>query len=135
MTLEEYLEYLRRLREGGGDNSANIFTPQDARLAVGQEPLSNRGIMAAGFLTGNPFFTMATALPRLADRGILPSGLNRMFGSRASANVEQGLPAVINMKSVYDDFGYGDSGPSGSYDGAASMSEYSADPTSFSGSF
>ena len=111
-------------------DNTNVFRPD---LPVGQK--APGGLMT--FLTTlfAPPVGIAMQLQRMADKNQLPGNLNNFFGSRASANVEQGLPAVINMQSVYDDFGYGDSGPSGSYDGATSMSEYSADPTSFSGSF
>ena len=73
---------------------------------------------------------------RFADQGQLPFGLNKIFGSRASGDVEVGMPQTIQTSQPFVDevaLTGGDGG--GSFDGASSMESYSQDPTGYSGSF
>tara|TARA_X000001382_G_scaffold99527_2_gene73945 strand:+ start:512 stop:916 length:405 start_codon:yes stop_codon:yes gene_type:complete len=134
MTYQEYLRYLRMLQEQQGDDEyTNVIDPS-AQLAVGQEPPSS-------FLTGlmsliAPPVGIAMQAQRMADQGGLPFGLNKIFASRSSANVEPGIPQAIQTgQSFVDEAALtgGDSG--GSFDGASSMESYSQDPTGYSGSF
>jgi len=120
----------RVMPESGGMD--NIIT--GSNLPVGSKPPS-AGLTALGYLI-NPFIGGAMSLSRLADKGKLPGGLNRIFGSRASGDVEVGMPQTIQTGQGFVDevaLTGGDSG--GSFDGASSMESYSQDPTGYSGSF
>ena len=100
-----YLLYLQQQQQmqGGGDGGINNIIDPTNNLAVGQQPPSAllTGIMSVIA----PPIGLAMGAQRMADKGMLPGPLNSLFASRASANVEMGLPQAINMQSLYDDFG------------------------------
>jgi len=121
----------------GGDGDGGI-TGID--LPVGSKP---PGLLTRTLATiFAPPVGIAMNLQALADKGKLTSRLNRILGSRSSANVELGLEPqmsdIFTAQSLSDSFA-GEEGPTGggggSFDGAASMSDYSDDPTGYSGSF
>ena len=135
MTYAEYLLFLKQQQEQqGGDNSGINSVTQTPTLAVGQKPPSAflAGIMS---LIAPPVGLVMQA-QRFADQGQLPFGLNKIFGSRASGDVEVGMPQTIQTSQPFVDevaLTGGDGG--GSFDGASSMESYSQDPTGYSGSF
>ena len=115
----------------GGDGDGGIT---EIDLPVGAKP---PGLLTRTLATiFAPPVGIAMNLQALADQGKLPFGLNQKFGSRASGDVEVGVPQAIQTgQSFVDEVALtgGDSG--GTFDGASSMESYSQDPTGYSGSF
>jgi len=78
---------------------------------------------------------IAMNLQALADKGKLPGNLNKVFGSRASGDVEAGVPQSIQTgQSFVDEVSLTGGDGGGTFDGATSMEAYSQDPTGYSGS-
>jgi len=87
----------------GGDEGDSVDTTSG--LSVGSGPPSP---LLAGIMSiVAPPIGAAMSAQIMADKGMLPGPLNSLFASRASGNVELGLPPAINMHSVFDDFGFG----------------------------
>ena len=119
------------IQDSGGDSGGGI---NKIDLPVGAKAPS-LGMTALGYFI-HPLIGMAMTGQRLADQGKLPFGLNKILGSRASGDVEVGVPQAIQTgQSFVDEVALtgGDSG--GTFDGASSMESYSQDPTGYSGSF
>ena len=99
------------IQDSGGDFGGGI---NKIDLPVGAKAPS-LGMTALGYLI-NPFLGMAMSGQRLADQGKLPFGLNKIFGSRASGNVELGLEPqmsdIFTAQSLSDSFA-GEEGPTG----------------------
>ena len=75
------------IQDSGGDSGGGI---NKIDLPVGANP---PGLFASTLATiFAPPVGIAMNLQALADQGKLPSGLNRILGSRASGNVEVDLP-------------------------------------------
>ena len=128
MTYAQYLLFLKQQQEQqGGDNSGINSVTQTPNLAVGQKPPS---ALLAGIMS------LIAPPVCLVMQAQLPFGLNKIFGSRASGDVEVGMPQTIQTSQPFVDevaLTGGDGG--GSFDGASSMESYSQDPTGYSGSF
>ena len=77
------------IQDSGGDFGGGI---NKIDLPVGAKAPS-LGMTALGYLI-NPFLGMAMSGQRLADRGKLPGGLNKLFASRSSGDVEIDLPTT-----------------------------------------
>ena len=95
-------------------------------LPVGSKP-PGVGMTALAYLI-NPFLGMAMSGQRLADRGKLPGGLNKLFASRSSGDVEIDLPTTPT--------GYGGFGSAQSASDAAKEfggRDYSSSPGAIAG--
>lgn len=100
-----YLLYLQQQQQMQGDgDGGSTFSPD---LSVGQQPPS--GLLTGIMSVVAPPVGLAMGAQRLADKGML-GPLSGLFASRASANVELGLPQTINMQSMFDDFGFNNIG-------------------------
>ena len=136
MSYEEYLRYLQLLQQGEGEGGiTNVISDMD--IPVGQQaPGGISTLLASMFAPPVGLFMQAQ---RMADRGNLPLGLNRLLGSRASGGVEMGIPQSIQTSQPFVDEvaltgrdGGGDR-PGGFGSGAVSFRE--SDPTATEGSF
>ena len=107
---------------GGITNSPNIFQDSGGDSGPATRPNIPVGAGPPNLFTRTlatifaPPVGIAMNLQALADKGKLPGNLNKVFASRASADVEAGLPGtprtsqgeLVNtgdLQTVYDDFG------------------------------
>ena len=86
------------IQDSGGDSGGG---KNKIDLPVGAKAPS-LGMTALGYLI-NPFLGMAMSGQRLADQGKLPFGLNKILGSRASGDVEVGVPQAIQTGQSFVD--------------------------------
>jgi hypothetical protein len=98
-----YLQQQQQMQGQGGNDNQGIMNINN-NLAVGQKPPS--ALMTGLMSLIAPPVGIAMGMQRFADQGKLPFGLNNLFGSRDSGNVEGGL-----------------SGLGGSYSGTAAQQE------------
>ena len=138
MTYAQYLLFLKQQQEqqGGDDSGINSVT-QTPNLAVGQKPPS--ALLAGIMSLIAPPVGLVMQAQRFADQGQLPFGLNKIFASRASGDVEVGMPQTIQTSQPFVDevaLTGGDSGSSSfdsntggtfgsSVDNASAFSDYS----------
>jgi len=120
MSYEEYLKYLQSLQQGGEGGITNVISNME--MPVGQQAPTGLQTLLASMIA--PPVGLFMQAQRMADQGNLPFGLGRFLGSRASGNVEMGVPQSIQTSQPFVDevaLTGGDGGSSSSAAAAANQ--------------